>query len=197
VTHSVYSQDQTRLLHHQNNTPAHAGAKSSVLSSSSTSNIAKSANITSYMLKNENDEAMIVTASSIQSPVTFSKTLPTSISASKPPKRGTLNLQSVLEEITNTSRDNRESSRNSSGHFNLLKTSYVPPLSQPIVTTKAQRTTEQINSYKRQSAGSRLNNAKEASQLQLSATTKFLNSTLNRETEELNIRYITDIDSIR
>jgi hypothetical protein len=99
---------------------------------SSTSNLAKSGNITTYMVKNENDEAVILTSSSIQSPVAFNKTLPTSNTGSKPKRGGgQINLHSVLEEITNnTSKENRESSRNS-GHFNLLKTSYIPPLSQP------------------------------------------------------------------
>ena len=51
---------------------------------------------------------------------------------------------------------------------------------------------------KRQSAGSRLNVAKESSQLQLSSSTsQFLNRTMNRDGDDLNIRYVTDIDSIR
>ena len=99
---------------------------------SSKSNLAKDSSMTTttYVLKNENDEAVIVTSSTIQSPVAHLKPPMTSNTGSKH-KRGPLNIHSVLEEINNNSRDNRENSRNASGHFNLLKTSYVPPLSQP------------------------------------------------------------------
>ena len=73
----------------------------------------------------------------------------------------------------------------------------MTPLTQPTVTTKAQKS-QDAGSVKRQSAGSRLNGAKESGLLQLSSSTsQFLNRTMNRDGDDLNIRYVTDIDSIR
>jgi hypothetical protein len=84
VTNSVYSSDQTRLVQQSPQNPL---AKSSAVSS--TSNLGKS--VTSYMIKNENDDAVIVTSSSIHSPVGMAK-LPTLSNTGSKHKRGPLNI---------------------------------------------------------------------------------------------------------
>lgn len=162
--------------------------KSSVLSSSSS--LAKSNNTSvtnTFMVKNENDEALIVTSTSIQSPMAFPKSLMTSNTGSKP-KRKPLNIQSVLEEITSSQKaleNSKDSSRNNtSGHFNLLKTSYASSnISQPIVITKAKKINEESKSWS-SSTGNKL-----------FSTSQFLNSTMHKELD--NNKHVGELDALR
>ena len=85
VTNSVYSSDQTRLVQQSPHNPL---AKSSAVSS--TSNLGGKS-VTSYMIKNENDDAVIVTSSSIHSPVGMAK-LPALSNTGSKHKRGPLNI---------------------------------------------------------------------------------------------------------